>query len=298
MTALEIVLLILGSGIFVASFVLPEKKKELNESEKQLTKEQIQEMMQEEMKQAKQQVSDVIEETVSYSVEKTERALERITNDKLQAITEYSGTVLSDIHKNHEETVFLYDMLNSKHENLKETASEVSQAVKEANEAVSEAEQTTQEAIEATQALDEAVQNATNTEFVPMNFSSVEHVEAEDALEQILLEEIDEALLEDTEKVENEKPVEKKATTRKPAQKNTSRAKSQTKSRTRKKADHPSDVNISFDLVKDGSNQNSNDRILELHKAGKSNIAIAKELGLGVGEVKLVIDLFDSVGQL
>ena len=29
-----------------------------------------------------------------------------------------------------------------------------------------------------------------------------------------------------------------------------------------------------------------------MHEEGKSNMAIAKELGLGVGEVKLVIDLF------
>ena len=41
--------------------------------------------------------------------------------------------------------------------------------------------------------------------------------------------------------------------------------------------------------------RNSNERILELHKAGKSNMAIAKELGLGLGEVKLVIDLFEGV---
>ena len=41
--------------------------------------------------------------------------------------------------------------------------------------------------------------------------------------------------------------------------------------------------------------RNSNERILELHKAGRSNMAIAKELGLGLGEVKLVIDLFEGV---
>ena len=36
---------------------------------------------------------------------------------------------------------------------------------------------------------------------------------------------------------------------------------------------------------------NHNEEILRLYKEGKSNVAIAKELGLGVGEVKLVIDL-------
>ena len=39
---------------------------------------------------------------------------------------------------------------------------------------------------------------------------------------------------------------------------------------------------------------NNNEKILKLHKQGKSNMAIAKELGLGIGEVKLVIDLFEK----
>jgi hypothetical protein len=34
-----------------------------------------------------------------------------------------------------------------------------------------------------------------------------------------------------------------------------------------------------------------NRQIIEMHKAGKSNMVIARELGLGIGEVKLVIDL-------
>ena len=41
--------------------------------------------------------------------------------------------------------------------------------------------------------------------------------------------------------------------------------------------------------------RNNNEAILALHKAGKSNMAIARELGLGVGEVKLVIDLFKGM---
>ena len=39
-------------------------------------------------------------------------------------------------------------------------------------------------------------------------------------------------------------------------------------------------------------NENSNDIILEMYKNGNSIIDIAKQLGLGVGEVKLVIDLY------
>ena len=40
--------------------------------------------------------------------------------------------------------------------------------------------------------------------------------------------------------------------------------------------------------------QNNNERILEMHRQGRSTVEIAKELGLGVGEVKLVIDLYKA----
>lgn len=306
MTLLEILLLILGVIVFVASFIIPEKEEELDESQKQMTKQQIHEMMQQEVENARQQVSDAVEETVSYSVEKSERALERLTNDKIQAISEYSGTVLSDIHKNHEETVFLYDMLNSKHENLKETASEVSQAVKQASEAVSEVHKTKQEALEVSQALDEAILNAVDTEFVPMDFADMQRIDGENIIEMVKPDEANQMVdnqpdEENGEQVSSEletkTPAKRKTTSRKTTAKKTTTKTTKSASKKSASPSASSDVNISFDIGQ-GANQNSNDMILKLHKEGKSNVAIAKELGLGVGEVKLVIDLFDSVNQL
>lgn len=54
----------------------------------------------------------------------------------------------------------------------------------------------------------------------------------------------------------------------------------------------PAQIGISF---ADIEMENNNEEILRLHKEGKSKVAIAKELGLGVGEVKLVIDLFEGM---
>ncbi len=244
MTTLEIILLILGVLIFIGSFIVPESKSEMEEVDKQLTQEQIQEMLKEEVKTVRSQVEDTVEETVSYSMERTERALERITNEKLTAISEYTETVLTDIHKSHEEVLFLYDMLNDKHQNIKETASEVNKAVKEVNVAVQEADIAKKEVEEATQALDEV--------FKPMEFSGFEKVQ------QATVENIS----------ETEKEAPKQAET--------------------------ADIAIQFDVMQ-GASDNNNERILELHKKGKSNVAIAKELGLGVGEVKLVIDLFKGM---
>lgn len=245
MTTLEIILLILGVLIFIGSFIVPESKSEMEEVDKQLTQEQIQEMLKEEVKTVRSQVEDTVEETVSYSMERTERALERITNEKLTAISEYTETVLTDIHKSHEEVLFLYDMLNDKHQNIKETASEVNKAVKEANVAVQEADIAKKGVEEATQALDEV--------FKPMEFTGFEK------LQQATIENVSE-----TEKKEELKPAE------------------------------TADIAIQFDVTH-GASDNNNERILELHKKGKSNVAIAKELGLGVGEVKLVIDLFKGM---
>ena len=49
------------------------------------------------------------------------------------------------------------------------------------------------------------------------------------------------------------------------------------------------EMNIRFE-----KGANNNDKVLRLYKSGKSNRDIAKELSLGVGEVKLVIDLYNS----
>ena len=47
---------------------------------------------------------------------------------------------------------------------------------------------------------------------------------------------------------------------------------------------------VSGDLADE--NMNHNQRILDMYRKGKTDVDIAKELGLGVGEVKLVIGLF------
>ena len=53
-------------------------------------------------------------------------------------------------------------------------------------------------------------------------------------------------------------------------------------------------VALQFGHENDNS-ANHNERILQMHRMGRSNMAIAKDLGLGIGEVKLVIDLFENM---
>lgn len=333
MTTLEILLLILGAVIFIASFIVPESKSELDAADKQLTQEKLQELLQEEMKNVRSQVADAVDETVHYSMEKTERGLERLTNEKMTAVSEYAQTVLEDIHKNHEEVMFLYDMLNNKHENLKETATEVSMAVKEAIVKVSEldAARAAEPEIDPDQPIEPVMEDARTGEpiveetFEPISLSGIEKLkrredslhEMDKAAESVVkkaiaqspvipkekkpapAEEKDEKPAEPAVKT-GEKPVAKPAAEpakkEKPAKQAESKPKKTAKAKTEAKpqqTQESGDIALSLQPITDSSNKN--ERVLALHKQGKSNVAIAKELGLGVGEVKLIIDLFKEM---
>lgn len=333
MTTLEILLLILGAVIFIASFIVPESKSELDAADKQLTQEKLQELLQEEMKNVRSQVADAVDETVHYSMEKTERGLERLTNEKMTAVSEYAQTVLEDIHKNHEEVMFLYDMLNNKHENLKETATEVSMAVKEASARVSEldAARAAEPEIDPDKPIESVMEDArtgkpiVEENFEPISLSGIEKLKRrEDSLHEmdkaaesvvkkaiaqspvipkekkpVPAEEKDEKPAEPAVKT-GEKPVAKPAAEpakkEKPAKQAESKPKKTAKAKTEVKpqqTQESGDIALSLQPITDSSNKN--ERVLALHKQGKSNVAIAKELGLGVGEVKLIIDLFKEM---
>lgn len=333
MTTLEILLLILGAVIFIASFIVPESKSELDAADKQLTQEKLQELLQEEMKNVRSQVADAVDETVHYSMEKTERGLERLTNEKMTAVSEYAQTVLEDIHKNHEEVMFLYDMLNNKHENLKETATEVSMAVKEASAKVSEldAARAAEPEIDPDQPIESVMEDARTGKpiveetFEPISLSGIEKLkrredslhEMDKAAESVVkkaiaqspvipkekkpapAEEKDEKSAEPAVKTEEKpaaKPVVEPAKKEKPAKPAESKPKKTAKAKTEAKpqqTQESGDIALSLQPITDNSNKN--ERVLALHKQGKSNVAIAKELGLGVGEVKLIIDLFKEM---
>ncbi len=138
MNWLEVALLVFGVGAFAGSFLIKEKTKE-SEGGQKIDPELIRSVIDKEMRDAKERVTEVVDETLEYAVEKTERASERISNEKIMAINEYSETVLADINKSHQEVMFLYDMLNDKHNNLKETVKHVDKTAKEAEEAANAA---------------------------------------------------------------------------------------------------------------------------------------------------------------
>lgn len=256
MGALEIFLLIAGGIIFIVSFILPQSKEGVSAGTRELAKEEIKTLVTQEMDSVRSHVDDVVEEAVGYAVEKTERSLERLTNEKIMAVNEYSDTVLHEIHKNHEEVMFLYDMLNDKHTNLKNTVSEVNKTVKVAEETKKEAE---------------AVVNSFQKLNPDKNNVAVQEVTPEKEMTEALIERKSITPQEMTDVTEAAAAIVQNADI------------------------DTQSMDISFMQDMDGDGRNSNEKILELYKQGKSNVAIAKELGLGVGEVKLVIGLYKNM---
>ena len=118
----------------------------------------------------------------------------------------------------------------------------------------------------------EEVISETVTDYSDDGFTGVLSDDPEDDLIKILKEGLDEneTGIPDETKVQPEETSDSK--------------KSKKSKRNTKKTVKRSAESISF------ASKNT-DEILRLYKEGKSNVAIAKELGIGVGEVKLVIDL-------
>lgn len=276
MNITELILLIFGGIVFTVSFFLPSGGKKEKDGISKADEEEIKEIIGREVEEAKTQISDIVNETITYSMEKTERSMERLTNEKIMAVNEYSDTVLEQINKNHKEAVFLYDMLNDKHENLKSTVSEAVKTASEVKQTVKDAEVTAREAKEQAVEIKEQIPAPVpEKEFVPMQAPRVEVTDGSATAE-----------------IEKEPEKPKRKTTRKVKPEASA---SKEEAVDPEKTEKASKVDLSMAAPGKTGGRNSNERILELHKAGKSNMAIAKELGLGIGEVKLVIDLFEGI---
>lgn len=412
MSATEIILIVIGIAIFLLGYLMPARRKDLDEEVQLISEDEVRKLVAAEVEHVKDKIADIVDETVNYSIEKTERAMERITNEKIMAVNEYSDTVLEEINKNHKEVVFLYDMLNDKHDNLMssineasiasdgirqtardaeltateaadkidavlQTVDEAADSMQEAQETAVQAQRVAQEAMRTVMNMSMAVKWAAEKEEqaeraaqedvrITVDSSDVigemmwdepqqENDETGAAEESGIIEEIDvanateeipeimgdaeimdlpdelklpedETVVDETEGEADFTPImprrveiihqpdgdyvaeqeEDLSTSAAFASMGFFAPKAERYEETGKKArgrrrpgkdrlqENAAAVDIQFTKGKDNG-RNSNERILELHKAGKSNMAIAKELGLGLGEVKLVIDLFEGM---
>ena len=309
MTLMEIVLLLAGLAAFVISFIVPERKSPEEEAFS-ISEDEIRRLVDEEYDKTKERLESLTDETVSYSMEKAERALEKVSNEKMIAFGEYSDNVMTQINKNHNEVVFLNDMLSRSRDDLTNLLGQAMKDAKSATDISTGALERAKEAngdaeaamLKSKAALDSSVvaeekmisarrhiegsydepassdekpsKKSKKSQGYTVKTSSNDIIEGQ----MSILDYEDNDFLnmgEDSDSKDSGTVTEKK--------KKSTRGRKSSKTKEAGPA-------LNF---RDGENgENNNEKILKLHKAGKSNVAIAKELSLGVGEVQLVIDLF------
>ena len=116
MSGLEIALLIFALALIIVSFFLVDKKGEENTQQNMVpvpNTKQLDVI-------SKRAIQDM-NTSANKVLEETQDQLESISNDKIMAVNEYSDQVLAKIDANHKEVVFLYQMLQDKENELKET---------------------------------------------------------------------------------------------------------------------------------------------------------------------------------
>ena len=218
MGAMEVFLIITAVIVIAVSFCIKEKS-DKNEDEKKSGQDEVkavtQEMIKEEIQNQLAMISDDM-------LENTEAKLDKIANQKIMAVGNYSEDVLKNIEENHNEVMFLYNMLNDKETTLKNTVRDI-EAVKVSVRKMADNVEND------VQAWENEIKLSPEEETVP----------AEDKEEQPSQEAVPE--MEDAEEEDK---------------------------------------------------RSNKEKILELYRQGKSNIEIAKQLNLGVGEVNLVLGLF------
>lgn len=218
MTIVEITLIIIGIIFLIGSFMVKDKlsAKDINYIS-QLSEKELGIIVSNQLKKAENQIVTTVNETIDETSEITKRALEKETNEKIMAISQYSDTVLESMNKSHNEIMFLYSMLNDKHKDLTDLAVQ----------------------------LQEFSSNMKKTE-------------------NEILGKLAEAASEIENNVENSIEINESEVLK---------------------------ASVSANIMQD-ENQNHNMQILSLHAQGASDVEIAKQLGLGLGEVKLVLGLY------
>lgn len=241
MVAAEIILIIIGIVAIVASFYITEKLSQQDLEQISLMSEaDLKKISENQVKEMKDKVENALEDIIDESLEVTQRGLEKETNNKIMAVSEYSETVLESIHSAHNEITFLYTMLNDKQTETAELVGELQRMIKEIRDMDLDNVIAKAEAASNTIATSVAEKS-----FEPIQIPTVEVTEEENVINDLVdMKEI-EAVLEDA------APTAVTAMTK-------------------------------------------NEQILQLYKEGKDEVEIAKTLDCGLGEVRLVIGLYNE----
>ena len=260
---LEISLVVIGAGIFAVSFIFSAKMDNADEVKNA-------ELSQQQKDAVAKQITVVMDEQLDDLKDKAEIELDRLSNVKMNEMNEYSETILGEINRNHNEVMFLYDMLNEKKKEVNNTVRDIMAVKKELNDTVKAASDNSQSA----PSLDKGKEQKTTAPKSSGKSSKKKVLDQLDAVADTVSDDI---------------PADEEAVLVKPKRKIQTGKTAASRARNTVKKETEREENKDISVFGNGNN---NEKILELNARGKSNVEIAKELGLGIGEVKLVIDLF------
>ncbi|MBQ3030285.1 MAG: hypothetical protein IJD24_03590 [Agathobacter sp.] len=224
MVAVEIVLILIGVVFLIGSFFVTERLSQKDLEQITLMSEaDLKHIAEKQVKSIKSEVENSVEEIIDESLEITKRGLEKETNNKIMAVSEYSDTVMEEMNKTHNEIMFLYSMLNDKHTETADLVGDLQKYAKQIREFDMEAAMAK---IDLAANTVSNIENASNAVVTPTNIE-------ETPISDVDVEEIDKL-------------------------------------------------------------QNKNEKILLLYKEGMSEVEIAKKLDCGLGEVRLVLGLYNE----
>ncbi len=271
MAGMEIFLIIIGVTAIIGSFVFEktlEKNDNTNENNSGVTEAMLEE-----------QVSKAVDHILDDRIEETEAKMDKLSNEKIMAVGDYSDNVLKEIDKNHDEVMFLYSMLNEKEKEVKNAVNDV-ENIKRSINVIADNEKADKADKSETFANNQINNNIKNTRVSRETISDVS-----DMKDELLT--LQEKKAEETMEINNVsvKDNNNSNLTISTAKDNRDKTEKNFNLNTGKKN---KGVAIAHKDVK----KNNNNKILELYSKGMSNIDIAKKLNLGIGEVRLVIDLY------
>ena len=294
MDIIVIICLIIGVACIGASFFIKEKA-DIDNHEKEkiaeeirgraLSEDSIKKVMTRVEKGFSDKLSAISEDKLGGFADK----MSEIANDKMLAINDMSGQLIEKIEQNHKEVIFLYDMLNEKSDYLKDFSAKIDglrhelereeERIKALNNDIDD------KLVKVKEVRQTVIAKPGNPVTAKQEKSQIVPTGIEQARAAVKPDEV-------------------------PAQaKNLVKMKKEVE-------DIPSDINDIFeaderDIFKDAEvpeiteeideidlspeiteELSTNDKILKMHSEGKSVMEISKELGMGQGEVQLILGLY------
>ncbi len=288
MTVSVVVMIIIGLILSIASFFISEKitKKEDSFNVDLLTVDENYEFSERELRIIRRKIEDVIANQAKDILYETNESLSNMANEKTLALGDYAVAVCEEIEKNHKEVMFLYSMLDDKQKEIMNTVKAVDEVNREVKDTISKAQKHITVSVEDFKTGDIEKENPSEKKLSAIDqltalskkkkeMDSVQTHTGEPAEEQSVPETV------------SDEEIEKELTATEPSE----------EQNVNDMFAELDETELDFDEVLEEEfkdSENSNDIILEMHKKGSSIIDIAKQLGLGVGEVKLVIDLYQG----